>query len=114
MLFVLLLLLSLMALYALRHPQTPARTVWISVKGKTLGFYPLNRDRVLRVTGPIGTTVIAIHNGEATIISAPCAHKFCQKMGPIPQHGNAMICIPNQIIVEIKGLGEKGTDAVSR
>ena len=113
-LFVLLLTLSLLSLYLLYRPHPGPKEVWVSEGGKVFGIYPLSQNRVIRVKGPIGTTVISIHDGEVAITSAPCPHKFCQKMGPIPRRGRIMVCIPNQIIVEIKGSKERGADAVSR
>lgn len=109
-----LILLSALSLYALYHMHRRANYVWISVEGKTLGFYPLNKDRVIKAKGPIGTTVITIHNGQAAITTAPCSHKFCQRMGPIPRHGDVMVCIPNRIIVEVRGRRGRETDAISR
>ncbi len=109
-----LILLSTLSLYAVYHRHRRANYVWISVEGKTLGFYPLNKDRVIKAKGPIGTTVITIHNGQAAITAAPCPHKFCQRMGPIPRHGDVMVCIPNRIIVEVKRRKGRETDAISR
>ncbi len=91
-----------------------ASDVWIIADGRPVGFYPLDENRVIRVKGPIGTTVIRIHKGQAAITQAPCAHKFCQKMGPIPAHGDVMICIPNRIVVEIRGRKGRETDAITR
>lgn len=109
-----LILLSTLSLYTLYNMRRRANYVWISAGGKTLGFYPLSQERVIKAKGPIGTTVIRIHNGEAYITKAPCPHKFCQKMGPIPSHGNIMVCIPNRIIVEVKKKKGRKTDAITR
>ncbi len=106
--------LTVGSLYSFRLLRPGANDVWISVNGRTLGFYSLKEEKTIRVKGPIGTTVIRIHNGQAAITEAPCAHKFCQKMGPIPAHGNVMICIPNRIVVEIKNRKGRETDAITR
>ncbi len=109
-------LLTLTALIFMRSCafRSHKKYVWITAKDKTVGYYPLNQDRIVKVQGPLGTTVIQIQGGQASIIQAPCPHKFCQKMGPIPSHGRIMVCIPNRIIVEIKGKGGNKTDAVTR
>jgi len=109
-----LILLTALSFFTFHLLKPRAKDVWISVNGRPLGFYPLNKDRTIRVQGPIGTTVIRIHNGQAAIIEAPCAHKLCQKMGPIPARGDVMICIPNRIVVEIKHRKGRETDAITR
>ena len=109
-----LLCLSVAALFLFSPLSMKGGTVWIYEGGHLLGYYPLNVDRTLRARGPLGITVIRIHHGEAAIISAPCPHKFCEKMGPIPRHGSVMICIPNRIVVEVKGKKGLDTDAVTR
>jgi len=97
------------------HPfQSKAKQVWISEGGKTIGYYNLNEDKVIRVKGPLGISVVRIHNGKAAIVAAPCPNKTCMKMGPIPDRGRLMICIPNRLVVEIKGASGEKTDAVTR
>jgi len=111
---IILIFLSGLSLYIFHPFHVRSNCVWISAGGKTLGFYPLNQDRIITASGPLGTTIIKIHNGEASILKAPCPHKFCQKMGPIPSHGDIMVCIPNRIIVEIKKRKGRETDAITR
>ncbi len=107
-------LMTVSSIFAFHALKPRGETILISANGKTLGFYPLDRDRIIRAVGPVGTTVIQIKNGQAAIIQAPCAHKLCQKMGPIPSRGRAMICIPNRIVVEIKEKTGQQTDAITR
>ena len=114
LLLMVLILLTVASVFAFRLTKSQGTDIWISVDGRPVGFYPLNEDRTIKVKGPIGITVVRIHNGQAAIIEAPCPHKLCQKMGPIPSHGDVMICIPNRIIVEIKGGKGRETDAITR
>ena len=109
-----LVLLTAASVFAFRTLKPRSGDVWIFVNGRPVGFYPLTEDRTIRVPGPIGTTVVRIRHGQAAIVQAPCAHKLCQKMGPIPAHGNVMICIPNRIVVEIKNRKGQDTDAITR
>jgi len=97
------------------HPfKSKAKRIWISEGGKTIGYYNLNENREIRVKGPLGISVVRIHNGKAAIVKAPCPNKTCMKMGPIPDRGRLMICIPNRLVVEIKGTSKGKTDAVTR
>ncbi len=106
--------LSLAAFFLLSPVTSRKGDVWIYKNGKVFGYYPLSVDRTIRVRGPLGTTVVTIHHGEAAITSAPCPHKLCEKMGPIPRHGSVMVCIPNRIIVEVKGKKSRRPDAITR
>jgi hypothetical protein len=109
-----LLCLSLSAYFLLSPLTSRKGEVWIYENGKVFGYYSLNVDRTVKVRGPLGVTVVTIRHGEAAITSAPCPHKLCEKMGPIPRRGSVMICIPNRIIVEVKGKKRRSPDAITR
>ena len=114
LIFAILVSLTGLSLVSSRLLVNPGSYVRISVKGRVLGNYPLNGEYLVRAQGPIGTTIIKISHGEVRIVKAPCPNKLCQKMGPIPSHGRVMVCIPNQIIVEIEQKKRRKIDAVSR
>jgi len=97
------------------HPfKSKATRVWISEGGETIGYYNLNENREIRIKGPLGVSIVRIHDGKAEIVKAPCPNKTCMKMGPIPDRGRVMICIPNRLVVEIKDAAGGKTDAITR
>ena len=87
------------------------RYVRIIASGKKID-YPLNENRVIKVSGPLGTTTIIVKNGTAWIENSPCREKICMKMGRIKRPGQQAICVPNRVMIEIIG-GQRYIDAVS-
>lgn len=64
--------------------------------------YPLNQtDIMLTLTGPLGETRVAIGQGVVRVISSPGREQICVNRGAISQHGEWLICLPNQIFIRI-------------
>ena len=74
----------------------------------------LGTDRTVEVDGPLGTTVVEIAGGEARVLSSPCPHQLCVKMGAVSTPGRAVVCVPNRVVVTVEGAGATQTDAVTR
>jgi len=50
-----------------------------------------------------GTNTILANNNEIKIIHADCKDELCIKQGSISKIGKTLICLPNKLIIEIKG-----------
>jgi hypothetical protein len=70
-------------------------------------------ERVVEVEGPLGITRVIIGEGGAWIEDSPCRDKLCVKMGKIKREGEQLICLPNRVVVEMKGSKEL-IDSISR
>jgi hypothetical protein len=80
---------------------------------KSSSRYDPNVDRIVEVEGPIGITRVVIEDGRVWVADSPCRDKICIKMGTVSRPGEEAICLPNRVIVQMKGeLG--GIDGVSR
>lgn len=66
-------------------------------------IYPLKDDRRVEVKGPIGTTVVGIHDGTVCIEDSPCPNKTCVAAGAISEPGQWVACLPNQVFVRVEG-----------
>lgn len=75
-------------------------------------LFPLDAERIVEVPGPLGDTVVAIRRGEARVLSSPCTEKICVKSGAISRPGQWIACLPNRVIIDIKGKREE-VDAYS-
>jgi hypothetical protein len=82
----------------------------ISDGSKNEWVYPLDVDRHVEVTGPLGITVVHIHSGEVCIESSPCPNKTCVAAGDISKPGQWVACLPNQVFVRIEGGPEHGDE----
>lgn len=65
---------------------------------------PLN-DTTFTLAGPLGKTEIRIADRKVWVQTATCRHKLCKKQGRISRPGESIICLPNRIVITIKGPG---------
>lgn len=72
-----------------------------SQEGNSL--YPISDDRIISLSGPLGTTIIEIENGLVHIHSSPCANQTCVAQGSISLSGQWLACMPNRVFVSIEG-----------
>ena len=88
-----------------------AATVDVRVGGKVQVSYPLAEDRVVTVTGVGGSTnELHIEHGTAWLKEASCPDKLCVKQGKIHRDGESIICLPNQVVIELRDGTRKGGD----
>jgi hypothetical protein len=74
----------------------------------------LNDDKDLyRIDGLKGYVDIRIKDKSVKIISASCNHKTCMNMEAISKPGENLICIPNQININIAGKNSWGVDSIT-
>jgi hypothetical protein len=75
-------------------------------------IYPLSTDREIKVPGPLGETLVGIHNKTVRIEDSPCPNKTCVAAGAISEAGQWIACLPNQVLVRVEGGAEDaGIDA---
>lgn len=60
-----------------------------------------------------GSNRIVVEKGEVYMDDSDCKNRLCIRQGRISRPGETIICMPNRVVVEIKG-GESGYDAVTR
>lgn len=87
---------------ALWHSEHAAK-VQIRLGDKIYGTYSLNQKRDIHVHGPIGEAIIQIANGRARFALSPCTNQYCIHQGWLNHAGQAAICLPNQISLELLG-----------
>ena len=90
-------------------------SVQIRVSGRVVASYPLSEDLETEISGANGgVNRLLIRGGGAWMEEASCPDKLCVGMGVIRRSGQSIICLPNQVVVEIVGPSARpDTDAVS-
>jgi hypothetical protein len=78
-------------------------TAVIRAAGHVVETVPLTHPQRFLVPGPLGTTQIDIEPGRARIARDPSPRQLCVKQGWLSQSGQAALCLPNQVSVEIRG-----------
>jgi len=113
---VLILLLATVASFMLIGRAPRGDRVVVEQRGRVVFSAPLDIDRVVALTGPLGETVLEIRDRQARILSSPCPRKVCIGMGRIARQGQFLACVPNELLVRIEGehAEEPSHDLISR
>lgn len=78
-------------------------TVVIRAAGQVVETTALTHAQSIAVDGPLGTTRIEIEPGRARVAADPSPRQLCVKQGWLTQSGQAALCLPNQVSLEIRG-----------
>ncbi|MBC7787376.1 MAG: NusG domain II-containing protein [Methylophilaceae bacterium] len=81
----------------------PATKLLIRQGDKILGTYNLNQIRTFKIHGPLGDSIISIQNGKVRFVSSPCNNQYCVHQGWLKHAGEVVICLPNQLSLELLG-----------
>lgn len=80
-----------------------AKRAVIRAGGQVFAEVSLNRDRTLKVPGPLGESVIRISAGQARVAADPSPRQYCVKQGWLSRPGDVAVCLPNQVSIELAG-----------
>ena len=106
----LLLIFLIIALLAWAIPQLPlfftAQTnqAVIKVQGQVSAVVALQKNKpaqTIKVKGKIGEALVEIKAGKIRMLTAPCPDKICVQQGWIRQFPQTIICLPNEIVIQI-------------
>ncbi|MFO7627808.1 MAG: NusG domain II-containing protein [Candidatus Fermentibacteraceae bacterium] len=73
---------------------------------------PMNADTLIEIPVRDGITVVEVGDGRARIRSSPCPTETCVSTGWISRRGQAAVCMPEGVYIEVRGDGVE-PDAVS-
>lgn len=71
--------------------------------------YALDRDARLSFDGDLGATEVEISGGKAHVSDSACANKLCVHSPPIAKPGEWIACLPNRVILRVRGGSDKET-----
>ncbi len=98
-------------LFATLWQFAPAGKVRIRSGDQVFATFSLNQERTIDVPGPRGITRIVIHNHQARIQASPCRNQYCVHQGWLSHAGQAAVCLPNRITLEL--MGDKSYDSLN-
>jgi hypothetical protein len=81
----------------------PAERLLVRLSGKEVARLDLDRTQQFRVRGPLGVTVVEVQAGRARVQSDPSPRQLCVRQGWLTLAGDAAICLPNEVSVELIG-----------
>jgi hypothetical protein len=82
--------------------------------GTLVGSYDLSHDRTVTQEAGGHEIRLEISGGRIRIADSDCPRQICKHAGWISRPNQTIVCVPNKILIEIKGrAGADGYDAVS-
>lgn len=103
-------LLSLMGIYMGKNnlDSGGSKYVYIELDGEPFKeiVFDENTDLNTVIDSKYGHNEIRIKNGEVSMIDADCRDQICVEESGISKVGEINICLPNRVLVEIRGLAE--------
>lgn len=78
-------------------------TIKINGKVYTTIDLPVASEKRLPISTTYGNNTIVINGNKIKIVDADCKDALCIKQGSISKIGKTLICLPNELIIEIKG-----------
>ncbi|MBU3108153.1 NusG domain II-containing protein [Clostridium gasigenes] len=78
----------------------------ITVAGEVYKNIPLSAHKgkeIIEVETKYGKSKIQVKDNNIGIIDASCADKICMHPEYINKPGDALVCLPNKLMIEIKG-----------
>jgi hypothetical protein len=109
-----LVVLTLLSFPVIKYFHHEGKWVVIDADGRVVGNFSLDEDRFIPVDGKLGTTTVKIAGKGVRVLDSPCPYKLCVKSGPISRSGETLVCLPNRVVIRIKGGDERSVDAVSK
>lgn len=96
-----------------RRGTTREPVTVVTVNGEEYGRYPLDQDREERIELPDGSyNIMVIEDGTVDVSDASCPDRICVNHKKISKRNESIICLPNQVVVQIENGEDAGLDAV--
>ena len=101
------------AIVLMNRTAAPGGTAQILQDGQLLYTLALDTPRTLTVTAPNGgSNTITVEDGRICVSHASCPDQVCVKQGWVSRNVIPIVCLPNQLVIQIKG-GESDLDAAT-
>jgi len=87
----------------------------IKISGKFYKNIPLSSFKGTKefiITTPHGDNTILVKDNTIQILEADCNDELCVKQGIISDIGENLICLPHELIIEIKGDSDSSSDMI--
>ena len=85
--------------------------VEVYYKDELIEKIDISVDKTYTFKGSYGKFSLEVKNHEYHAVNVECPNHDCEKMGWISTAGNAIVCMPNRLLVTI--IGGKELDAVA-
>ncbi len=111
-LFLILLFLGISSVILISDSGRDGKQVLIKTGGELYGTYDLNQDQTIKVVYRGHHNNITIKNGKVSMSFSDCRNQNCVHQGKISNTSQAIICLPNQVVIEIVDNAKDGGDDI--
>ena len=84
--------------------------VVVSVREEEVLRVPLQEDGVYAVDGKLGEVEIEVKDGKVRVEKENSPYHYCSIQGYVSDPATPIICLPNEVVVQIEGGGEGAVD----
>ncbi len=71
--------------------------------GAVFAQLSLAKDQTITVPGPLGESIIEVKDGRVRVARDPSPRQYCVHQGWLSRAGEAALCLPNEVSVELAG-----------
>jgi hypothetical protein len=104
---------SLAAPVVMNYSSANARTAQVSERGSVIKEIDLATDAVTTLKLRQGFIVLQVLQGKIRVRTSSCPEKVCVGMGWISKTGQSIVCVPNKVLIEVRGLANANYDALT-
>jgi len=76
-------------------------------------YFDENTEKTIEIDNGLGKNSVKIQMGHIHIDEADCPNQICISDGEIQNVGEILVCLPNKVLIEIKGNNKTVVDAIS-
>ena len=100
---------ALILVFQLVRDDGGQNEVAVTVDGEEFGSYSLAEDQTIDIDG---TNRLVIEDGTARMEWADCPDQVCVNHRAVSRNGESIICLPNVVVVSVRGGEEAELDGV--
>lgn len=75
----------------------------VYISGVEAARFSLDSDYSFKGDGAVGQYELEITSGSARLTDSTCPDKLCVRQGAISESGQTIICLPNQLLIQLTG-----------
>ncbi len=95
--------LPILSLSAAWHQDQGNKEAVVYHGDRLLEVQSLNQDRIISISDKNVEMAIKIEKGRVRVLESDCPKNICVHMNWISDVGQTIVCVPNKILIEIRG-----------
>jgi hypothetical protein len=98
-----LLITPILSLSSVWHKDQDKKEAIVCHNNKLLEVHDLSEDGVISISNKGMKMTINLDKGRVRVLESNCPKHVCVHTGWISNSGQAIVCVPNRIMIEVKG-----------